>query len=88
MREVAAKIAVPDEWTPRERASNYVPPTRPKTIMLSEALRGTNRLPHAKQLDFLQKFEELRRSGHPVYSMDGSLKGILKNCQVTQVERE
>lgn len=25
----------------------------------------------AKQLAFLQKFEEIRRSGHPVYSMDG-----------------
>jgi transposase len=25
----------------------------------------------AKQLEFLQKFEEIRRSGHPVYSMDG-----------------
>jgi transposase len=24
-----------------------------------------------KQLEFLQKFEELRRSGHPVYSLDG-----------------
>jgi transposase len=25
----------------------------------------------AKQLEFLQKFEKLRRSGHPVYSLDG-----------------
>lgn len=25
----------------------------------------------AKQLEFLQRFEEIRRSGHPVYSMDG-----------------
>jgi len=25
----------------------------------------------AKQLEFLQKFEDMRRSGHPVYSMDG-----------------
>jgi transposase len=25
----------------------------------------------AKQLEFLQKYEEIRRSGHPVYSLDG-----------------
>lgn len=29
------------------------------------------RIDVAKQLEFLQKFEDVRRSGHPVYSMDG-----------------
>jgi DNA processing protein len=54
MRDVAAKAVLSDDdWMPRKRASNYHPPANPKTTMLSEALRGTQRLPNTKQLNFL-----------------------------------
>jgi DNA processing protein len=56
MRNIAANVALPnDQSMPRSRASNYRPPEHPKTIMLSDALRGTPRLPASKQLNFLDE---------------------------------
>jgi DNA processing protein len=54
MSDVATSTALTDyESMPRRAKSNYVPPKNADTVMLSEALRGTGRLGHDKQLDFL-----------------------------------
>lgn len=54
MSNVAAKATLSEyEWMPRKRAESYAPPQHPSTIKLSEALRGTGRLPDDKQLDLL-----------------------------------
>jgi DNA processing protein len=55
MSQVATSVVLIDDRSmPRPRGqSSYVPPTKPRAIMLSEALRGTGRLPENKQLNFL-----------------------------------
>src|SRR5579871_2527976 len=56
MTEIATKVAMSDDPTmARGRHPNegYVPPKQSGSIMLSEALRGTNRLPDNKQMNFL-----------------------------------
>ena len=37
------------------KKSDYRPPSAPCEVMLSEALRGTDRFPETKQLDFLKR---------------------------------
>ena len=58
MTNIATKTALADDpWMsrtqPRVTKSSYVPPKDSGSMMLSEALRGTGRVPDAKQLNFL-----------------------------------
>jgi DNA processing protein len=54
MSQVAANAAlVDDQFMPRRTQSGYIPPKDSCAILLSEALRGTNRFLRNKQLDFL-----------------------------------
>lgn len=54
MSNIAAKASLSDDsWMPRKRALRYSPPDNPSSIMLSEALRGTDRFSDSNQLDFL-----------------------------------
>jgi DNA processing protein len=54
MSDVATKTAPShDPWMPRRVKSDYTPPKNSETIMLSEALRGTERLPENPQLKLL-----------------------------------
>lgn len=54
MTNLAVKAALSDDdWMPRRAKSEYTAPKSPGRVRLSEALSGTNRLPDAKQLDYL-----------------------------------
>lgn len=54
MSQVDASTALADDpWMPPRAQSRYVPPKESRSILLSEALRGTNRLPANQQLDFV-----------------------------------
>jgi DNA processing protein len=54
MSQVAVEAALSDDQLmPRRAQSRYVPPKKSGSILLSEALRGTDRFPGKQQLDFL-----------------------------------
>src|SRR4051812_15490355 len=54
MSNIAVKTALSDDdWMPRRSKSGYLPPKKTDAVLLSSALSGTDRLPEAKQSDFL-----------------------------------
>lgn len=61
-----------DHAMPRRAKSNYVPPKKRDTVTLSDALRGTGRLPENKQLGFLDGAKS-NGDAHIYYAGDLSL---------------
>jgi DNA processing protein len=60
MADIATRVALSDDpRMPRARdpKSRYIPPRKSESIMLSEALRGTGRLPDNAQMNFLDDKE-------------------------------
>jgi hypothetical protein len=60
MNQIAVKATLSDyPWMPRRAKSTYVPPKDTGTISLSQALLGTERVPDARQLNFLGKAKNI-----------------------------
>ena len=65
MSGATARIAVREDHLAaapksRRKGSDYEAPQNPREVLLSETLRGTDRFPDAKQLDFLKRATEDR----------------------------
>ena len=68
MSDVAATTVLSDYPAMRARAkSGYVPPPDPHTIMLSEVLNGTGRLPENKQFNFASVEHSKNRGDLRIY---------------------
>jgi DNA processing protein len=86
MPEVAPSFAVSeDRWMTRRKKSDYLPPSGPHAIMLSEALKGTSRVRGRGQMAFFEP-EKVREDVRIFYA--GDLKLLTRPCVAVVGTRE